>query len=65
MNIKGNLLNQNTKSKLFTEPKEKLKFKQITSPTSEKYIQERKQEMPKLVKKLKYYDESYNKLKNL
>ena len=51
--------------KILTQPKTKLEFKTIISPTSEAYIEERKKDMPKLVKKLRIYADSYYDFENI
>ena len=48
-----------TNSKLFTAPTEKLEFITIDSPTSQKYVEQRKANMHKLQKEIEGYSEAY------
>lgn len=54
----------NTKIELFINP-ETMEFYPIACPTSPEYIEARKKDMPKLVKKLRSYGDSYEALKRI
>ncbi len=48
-----------TKSKLFTTPEERLVFNRISSPTSQRYVDDRKADMHKLQRGIDGYSEAY------